>query len=54
MQQQKGSKILTESVAPKRATKNGLMQQTENLNLNLIEGTDTVDWEVLNENFERT
>lgn len=27
------------------------MQQTEYLKLNVIEGTDDVDWEVLNENF---
>lgn len=29
------------------------MQQTENLKLNLIEGTDAVDWEVLNENIRK-
>ena len=28
------------------------MQQTEKLNLNLIEGSDPVDWEVLNDNFK--
>ena len=27
------------------------MQQTDNLKLNLIEGTDPVDWQPLNENF---